>query len=317
VHLLSAIVQMTTGMSTREFANEYLFKPLGIPAVPADRWGADPQGVPIGGYGLYLTPRDLAKLGFLYLHEGNWDGKQIVPADFVAASTTQRATKEDGNGYGYLWTVYPSEGRYAALGLAEQHIHVVPRLNLVVVFTSGLKVVGATPLLNDLLNNYIISSVKSTAALPANPNGVARIEAHIQAAAHPKQPVPPLPELARNISGRQYGMDDNPAGWRTATLTFQEGADTAAVTIESDQGSGTLTVGLDNLYRTPDAPALGSGGLRGHWENGDTFVVEEVRLGEIIEYEYRLTFVGNELNVTVQERIFGGAPGELHGTLKK
>lgn len=81
VHLLSAVLQKTTGMSARDFANRYLFESLGIPTVPEERWLTDPQGISTGQYGLYLTPRDLAKLGYLYLQNGQWDDQQILAAE--------------------------------------------------------------------------------------------------------------------------------------------------------------------------------------------------------------------------------------------
>jgi CubicO group peptidase (beta-lactamase class C family) len=311
-HVLSDVLQRSVNMSAREYANEQLFKPLGIAAVPPERWGADPQGVSTGGFGLYLTPRDVAKLGLLYLNNGRWDDKQIVPAEWVAASTTQHATKEDGTGYGYLWTVYPNEDRYAALGLAGQQLHVLPKQNLVVVFTSGLPVYGEAPQLNDLLKTYILPAAKSNTALPANPASVARLTADIQAAANPKQPVPELPLLARSISGKTYLMDDNPLGWQTMTFDFQAGPDIATVTIENGQVSQQEDIGLDNLYReTP-----GTGGLRGRWENDNTFIAEQIQPGQIVEYEYRLVFTGNNLTIELRERVFGGEPVLVQATLK-
>jgi len=98
--LLSAIIQETTGMSALEFANEHLFGPLGIIDVT---WSSNPQGITIGYSGLRMTPHDMAKIGYLYLNEGQWDGEQVVPAKWVKASTREHisATLEDG--YGYQW----------------------------------------------------------------------------------------------------------------------------------------------------------------------------------------------------------------------
>ena len=99
-HLLSAILEKSTSLKAREYANQKLFSPLGIRTVEALDWGADPQGFTIGGYGLHLTPAELAKFAFLSLHNGKWDGQQILPAGWVTASTTQAVQKEDGSGYG-------------------------------------------------------------------------------------------------------------------------------------------------------------------------------------------------------------------------
>ncbi|MGE5222107.1 MAG: serine hydrolase domain-containing protein [Omnitrophica WOR_2 bacterium] len=135
-HLLSAILQQATGMNTRDFAGQYLFKPLGITNV---RWDTDSAGIPIGGWGLYLTPRDMAKLGYLYLHNGQWDGQQIVSASWVQ-NATQKHTDTDGDlGYGYQWWTYPSLAAYSALGLYGQTIFVIPGSDLVIVTTAEME----------------------------------------------------------------------------------------------------------------------------------------------------------------------------------
>ena len=71
-------------MKTRDFASQYLFKLLGITNVD---WETDATGIPIGGWGLQLTPRYMAKLGYLYLQDGQWDGQQIVSAKWVENAT--------------------------------------------------------------------------------------------------------------------------------------------------------------------------------------------------------------------------------------
>ncbi len=134
-HLLSALLQQTTGMNTRDFAEQVLFKTLGISNV---NWDTDAAGIPIGGWGLQLTPRDMAKLGYLYLRDGKWEGQQIVSTKWVE-SATQRHTETDGDlGYGYQWWTYPSLEAYTALGRYGQTIFVIPGSDLVVVTTAGM-----------------------------------------------------------------------------------------------------------------------------------------------------------------------------------
>jgi len=135
-HLLSAILQQATGMNTRDFAERTLFKPLGITNV---KWETDSSGIPIGGWGLQLTSRDMAKLGYLYLRGGQWNGRQIVSAKWVE-DATQKHTDTDGDlGYGYQWWTYPSLDAYAALGRYGQTIFVVPGIDLVVVTTAQME----------------------------------------------------------------------------------------------------------------------------------------------------------------------------------
>jgi CubicO group peptidase (beta-lactamase class C family) len=160
-HLLSAMVADATGQSTLDVARTQLFTPLGITAdrvhEPSIRhwpltkaeleayeqasvaWPSDPQGYHFGGAFLKLPARDLAKLGYLYLNGGRWDGAQVVPADFVAASTRPQSDAHVGPGrYGYQWWVTNETGHdsFRAMGFGGQLIQVIPELDLVVVITS-------------------------------------------------------------------------------------------------------------------------------------------------------------------------------------
>jgi len=142
-HLLSAILTRATGVNTLAFANRSLFGPLGITATT---WPSDPQGFPIGGSELSLTPREMAKVGSLYLRKGNWEGRQLMPAEYVEASTRTQVRPADGAfasaTYGYLWWV-TMVGPYAsfyALGYGGQLICVIPALEVVFVTTARLDV---------------------------------------------------------------------------------------------------------------------------------------------------------------------------------
>ncbi|HSJ57178.1 MAG TPA: serine hydrolase, partial [Anaerolineae bacterium] len=152
-HLLSAILQETTHISAAAFAYRYLFGPLGIDEVT---WSTDPQGVTIGGFGLQMTAPDMAKLGYLYLHDGEWDGQQVVPAEWVAASTTSHAGVEPGLEYGYQWWV-TAEG-FQARGLYGQQIWVLPDLDMVVVFLSDVRDEGIAP--EYLMRQFVLPATK-------------------------------------------------------------------------------------------------------------------------------------------------------------
>jgi CubicO group peptidase (beta-lactamase class C family) len=154
-HVLSAVLQQKTGNKAVQFARQNLFAPLGIRDY---RWDTDSQGIPIGGWGLQLTPREMAKLGYLYLHHGKWEDKQIVSAGWVDAAITKH-TATDGNlGYGFQWWTYPKYGAYTALGRYGQTIFVVPNLNLVIVTTAQFE--GGHDPIYKLIDDYIIPAVK-------------------------------------------------------------------------------------------------------------------------------------------------------------
>jgi CubicO group peptidase (beta-lactamase class C family) len=122
-------------MNPRDFADRYLFQPLGISNI---EWDTDAAGIPIGGWDLQMTPRDMAKLGYLYLQHGRWDGQQLISAGWVE-NATRKHTETDGDlGYGYQWWTHPSLAGYTALGHYGQTIFVIPESDLVIVTTAEL-----------------------------------------------------------------------------------------------------------------------------------------------------------------------------------
>jgi CubicO group peptidase (beta-lactamase class C family) len=306
-HLLSAVLQHATGMTTREYANQVLFPRIGIDPIPENRWTSDPQGVTIGGYELYLTPREMAKFGYLYLHQGSWDGQQVVPAAWVAASTAWHVDKGDGLGYGYQWHIDPGRKNYAALGRAGQHIFVYPEQDLVVVFTSGLPYRSNqdfAPLVK-LLNDYILPAAAGPAGpLPANSSAAARFQAGVQALAQPRKDLPPLPTTAAQISGKTFTLETNDFGWSSLALAFSPGQAEAAATLN---GAQTLAIGLDNLYRQRDTgEPLFPEGVRGWWQDASTFVVDDVWIGRMVQYRYTLHYTsGTTIQITRLETYTG------------
>ena len=135
-HLLSAILTRSTGMNTYRFAQRYLARPLGIDLRP---WQADPQGIYFGGNDMYLTPRDMLKIGTLYLDRGRWGDRQVIPAEWIDSSYVERTSSPwNGNRYGYGWWTRTAHGHAVrfAWGYGGQFIFVVPTLELVVVVTS-------------------------------------------------------------------------------------------------------------------------------------------------------------------------------------
>lgn len=195
-HLLSVILERATQMRAQEFAQEYLFGPLGITNLD---WLNDPQGSSSGGHGLILTPRDMAKLGYLYLRQGEWNGVQIVPAEWVEVSTQQHVAMPFlyGSlfryGYGYQWWVFPEmneyeHGVYSAIGYQGQYIFVVPDQDVVVVLTQWDMRIRSQDSIHDALwylRRFILHSIQSDGPLPPNPEALARLQAEIEEIAQP------------------------------------------------------------------------------------------------------------------------------------
>jgi CubicO group peptidase (beta-lactamase class C family) len=161
-HLVSAAVTALTNRPAAELAKARLFAPLGVRDF---EWSADPGGVTTGGFGLMLEPRDLAKLAYLYLHQGRWDGRQIVPAAWVGQSTTDHVA-DPLNDYGYLWWLDRADGYAYMAGLYGQLAAVVPGKDLVVVITAHIPASADSGAVTRwLLERYILPAAGSSRAV--------------------------------------------------------------------------------------------------------------------------------------------------------
>jgi CubicO group peptidase (beta-lactamase class C family) len=106
-------------MDERKFADRYLFGPLGIDDY---QWDTAAEGNLIGGWGLYLTPRDMARLGQLFLQEGEWQGQQIVSADWVRKATAKHVEAGGDLDYGYSGGSMPIWASILPLDIRPVHI---------------------------------------------------------------------------------------------------------------------------------------------------------------------------------------------------
>lgn len=134
-NLLSALITEITGQNALAFATANLFEPLGINDV---LWNKDRLGNNLGGAGISMKPRDMAKFGYLYLNNGIWNGQQILTADFCQAATTTHTKRTSSTGYGYQsWWTSLSDNTYYTSGLNGQRILIDPEANIVAVITSS------------------------------------------------------------------------------------------------------------------------------------------------------------------------------------
>lgn len=154
-YMLSAIVQKVTGEKVVDYLTPRLFEPLHI---DKPRWDESPQGINTGGWGLYLKTEDLAKMGQLLLQKGEWNGRQVIPADWVEEMSKKQVesinpgtrmeqaaergltveTSDWMQGYGYqMWRCRP--GCYRADGANGQYIIIVPDKNAVIAITSNVQ----------------------------------------------------------------------------------------------------------------------------------------------------------------------------------
>jgi len=171
-HILSGIITKESAMSTYDFGQKYLFEPLGI--IIQD-WKQSPQGIYFGGNNMFFTTRDMAVLGYLYLNNGEINGVQIVPHDWVQESLKNRMPvhqrgqswgQMENGGYGYLWWLGTIKGHEAfmAIGHGGQFVICFPELDMIIATNSDAYVSWEKADENertvlDLVANYIIPAL--------------------------------------------------------------------------------------------------------------------------------------------------------------
>ena len=169
--VLGEIIRNATKMGIDEFSRKYLFEPLGVDS--SDWELRFKNGVIETGGSLVITPRDMAKIGVTFLNQGVWNGKQIISGQWVEKSATSfpgnqginiPGEQSGRNGYSYSWWIktYFVSGKkinmYSAGGWGGQHIMVLPKINMVVVFTGGNYVSKRPPF--KILKDYILPALK-------------------------------------------------------------------------------------------------------------------------------------------------------------
>lgn len=298
-HLLSAILQAQTGQTALDYAQTRLFGPLGISDVT---WAADPAGITVGGLGLSLTPRDMAKFGQLYLNQGVWNGQPVVPAEWVRASFEPygMAGAHFLEWYGYHWWIH--QFAYSATGYGGQYIFVIPEKDMVVVFTGGLKWNVFLPM--RLVEFFILPAAQSAESLPEN--SVAH-SVLLERTREYQNPTPdstlPLPPVAQTISGIKYQLLENSLGWQALSLDFSDRGTTLALSTAA--GEFDLAVGMDGVYRVSEhMPAVVA--LKGRWVDDEFFEIYYQVLGEIGRYDFEFRFDDRAVEIRVQEIIEGG-----------
>ncbi|MFB3906253.1 MAG: serine hydrolase domain-containing protein [Acidobacteriota bacterium] len=214
-NLLSAVLTRATGMNALAFANQYLYGPLGIREVI---WPEDPQGNSTGWGDSYLLPVDMAKLGYLFLQQGVWNGKQVLSSGWVYETTRPQVRVSDQEDYGYKWWLLKEmPGGFEAHGRGGQRVVVLPSKQTVIVLT------GIGHFEPGDVGAMLLPTIRPDEPLPENPAANRLLSEKMQDAARAsqKQLIPPLPEL-QFIDGKVgVRMTDEGVGEFDLEATFE------------------------------------------------------------------------------------------------
>lgn len=309
-HLLSGILNQVTKKTSEAYAKEAFLNPLGIKTI---YWGKDNQGINVGGSRLFISAEDLAKFGFLYLHNGKWNDQQLLSSKWVTQSTSKQIDTPNGlagrSGYGYQWWMNPYGG-FSGRGFGGQFLFVLPKENLVVVFNSALA--GSEfSMPETLVGEYLVPAVLSDQAIAENLEANAALKASIETLE--KGPaaknIPDLPPMAAKISGKSYPAENS----EVYGLDFTAGSDTAILHWFTDGVQYDVPVGLDGLYRISSCPEFYSNvdgfvsqvAYRGTWKDESTFVIDVRPIEDNASYTLTLSFKDDQFTNSFVSNLTG------------
>lgn len=305
MHLLSAIISNAMGVRADTFAQKFLFDPIGIKQAI---WPIDPQGINHGFGNLHLLPRDVAKLGVLFMNQGKWDGHQVVPADWVSNMTRSHIKTGGARDYGYGWWIHPAgnEIPFESSGRGGQQISVIPSKNTVIVLNGG----GFN---TDEFMKMFLPALKSEQAMPANVAAEGKLKMAISDVAKAPASIAtsPVPAIAKTISGKTYLLAPNWIGLQSLTLNFPTVGDPTvrlafienANLNRTEKQREVRPIGLDGVLRLSPNGRYGLAvGLRGNWEDATTFALEYDEIANLNSYNLRLKFTETGVSVEAKER---------------
>lgn len=294
-HLLGSAIGAAAHVREAEFGKRYLFDPLGIRGVV---WADDPQSRSHGWGDSHLFPQDLAKIGYLYLHGGNWNGKQILPADWVAMSTAPpTGVRGEHGGMGYEWNVIsgPNGRQYGGTGRGGQSLIVWPDLDMVVVSMAG----GNAGQIAQLVRQAVVSEK----ALAPNAQADARLNERVAYAKKPPAANAPsqLPSMAAAVSGAVYDLPVNSSRLDSLSLTFGKSGE-ARVDIAYYGQPLSFPIGLDGVYRLgPNGPFHMPAGAKGKWIGDNEFALDVNFVANINHYTLDIRLDKDQIDVTASE----------------
>ena len=248
-YMLSAIVQKVTGEKAIDYLTPRLFAPLGIDG--AD-WETSPEGINTGGWGLRLKTEDLAKLGLLYLYEGKWNGKQILPASWVKEATSfkihqnpnlteaQRDSVNDSmQGYCYqFWRA--RNNSYMANGAYGQFVLIMPEKDAVIVFTAESNDMWGEL---DMVWKYLYPGINDK-PLPADVNKSDELKNRLASLSLPVPKKNSNEAISSLISGKTIALAENQRQIQSMSLQFNN--DLCLMNLKTNAGEYALTFAAGN-----------------------------------------------------------------------
>jgi CubicO group peptidase (beta-lactamase class C family) len=304
-YMLSAIVQKVTGQAVVDYLKPRLFDPLGI---GNPTWDASKQGVSLGGFGLNLRTEDIARFGQLYLQKGRWQGKQLVPAEWVETATSRMMSNGSSpasdweQGYGYqFWR--SRHGFYRGDGAHGQFCLILPQYDTVVAITSGTRDLASVmnlvwdrlvPTLKPVTLTADVAAHKALTTKLAN----LTLKGPAGAATSP---------LAATASGKRYSFASNALLVESLALESASSSGDVSLAMRVAGVDQRITAPYNKWQKgtlktsatAPAEPVAASGA----WTSDDTYTMTVARYRTPFVTTYKLRFAGDQLFVTAEANV--------------
>ncbi len=302
-YVLSAIVQKVTGQTVEDYLGPRLFGPLGI---SPPTWEKSAQGISLGGFGLSIRTEDIARFGQLYLQRGQWQGRQLVPAEWVDAATSrQTANGSDPSsdweqGYGYqFWRC--RHGFYRGDGAFGQFCVVMAKFDAVLAITSATK---DLPSVLNLAWERIVPAFND-GPLAADPENDQKLVRKLASLSLPTQPGQPGSPIASRVAGKRYVFPENAQQIESIELEASAGTEVAirARVAGSDErvvfGRGSWVKGALATGGGDPVPIAACGA----WSSDDTYTATVCRYQTPYLTTYDLRFSGDSLILEAEDNV--------------
>jgi CubicO group peptidase (beta-lactamase class C family) len=299
-YMLSAILTKLTGESLVDYLRPRLFDPLGI---ENPMWETDPRGINLGGTGLHIKTEDIAHFGKMYLQKGMWEGKQIVPAAWIAEAT--KATSDNSNtqtnpdwmvGYGYqFWRC--RHDAYRGDGAFGQYCIIMPEQQAVLTMISGVQ---DMQVVLDKVWEHLLPAMHP-GVVPVDPRAYKELCEKLANLSLPMPQGQPASPLAKKCSGKMYKLESNALNLASIAIKFDERSDTLTVCDERGEhqiqiGTTTWLNGTTDLRGWPNEPIAACGA----WTAEDTYEVRICCTEDAFCPKLRFRYTTDELQLEVE-----------------
>jgi hypothetical protein len=244
--MLSAIIQKVTGMTVLDYLRPRLFEPLGF---ENPTWLTSPQGISTGAFGFSGRTEEIARFGQLYLQNGMWNGRQLIPAAWVAQATAAQTsngsspTSDWDQGYGFQF--WRSRHGYRGDGAFGQYMLVLPEYDAVIAITSGVRDMQSVM---NLVWTKLLPAM-SSATLPDNAAAQRALQAKLAELTVRVPPGRSTSPLAARVSRRWYTLPENDRGIRAIALVLDSRPPT--ILVRTDAGESAIAMGIGSWGKNP------------------------------------------------------------------